>query len=117
MQLACSPDAFAKLFRSKGIKLTVQRRAIAEVIIEAKDHPSVNEIHTDTIRHPRILLATVYRAVLTLRDTEFVDELSFGGRNHDSRVKAEAFGFGWTESCTCQGACQPICTIVSERNT
>ena len=84
MQQAFKLDAFADLCRSRGIKLTDQRRAIAEVIIKAKDHPCVDKIHALVAReHPRVSLATVYRTMRTLRDAGIVEEHSFGeGRNH-----------------------------------
>jgi Fur family ferric uptake transcriptional regulator len=84
MRQAHLRDAFANLLRSRGIKLTARRRAIAKIIIDAKDHPCVNEIHAlVTAKHPRISLATVYRTVRVLRDAGFIEEHSFGeGRNH-----------------------------------
>lgn len=84
MPQALKTDAFADLCRSRGIKLTGQRLAIAAIIIEAQDHPCVNEIHAlVTARHPRISLATVYRTIRVLRDAGIVEEHSFGeSRNH-----------------------------------
>lgn len=84
MQQTQSPDALANLLRSRGIKLTGQRRAIAQIIVEAKDHPCVDKIHAlVTATHPRISLATVYRTVRILRDAGLIEEHSFGeGRNH-----------------------------------
>lgn len=84
MQQPAKVDAFALLCRARGIKLTGQRRAIAEVIIDAKDHPCVDQIYALVAReHPRISLATVYRTLRTLRDAGIVEEHSFGeGRSH-----------------------------------
>lgn len=84
MQRTSNIDALADLCRSRGIKLTGQRRAIAEVIINAKDHLCVDKIHALVAsEHPRISLATVYRTMRTLRDAGIVEEHSFGeGRHH-----------------------------------
>jgi Fur family ferric uptake transcriptional regulator len=84
MQHTSKLDAFDDMCRSRGLRLTGQRRAIAKVIIEAKEHPSADRIHAlVSSEHPRISLATVYRTMRTLRDAGIVEEHSFGeGRHH-----------------------------------
>jgi len=84
MAVARSVEALNEACRSRGIKLTGQRRAISEVMAGARDHPSATQIHElVTRKHPRISLATVYRTLSVLRDAGIVDEHRFGeGRCH-----------------------------------
>jgi Fur family ferric uptake transcriptional regulator len=79
-----SLKTFAELCRSKGIRLTGQRRAIAAAFFEGLDHPSADQIHeTASLRHPGMSLSTVYRTVRMLRDAGIIIEHEFqDGRCH-----------------------------------
>ena len=49
---------------SKGVKLTDQRRVIAQVMSESSDHPDVDELYNRVSKiDPKISIATVYRTV------------------------------------------------------
>ena len=49
---------------SKGVKLTDQRRVIAQVMSESSDHPNVDELYNRVSKiDPKISIATVYRTV------------------------------------------------------
>ena len=49
---------------NKGLRLTDQRRVVAQVLSEADDHPDVDEIHRRALeRDARISIATVYRTL------------------------------------------------------
>ena len=49
---------------SKGVKLTDQRKIIAKIMSESKDHPDVDELYTRASKiDPKISIATVYRTV------------------------------------------------------
>lgn len=76
--------AFLMTCRTRGIKITAQRKAIAEVIVGALTHPSAQQIHElVTQMYPRISLATVYRTMGMLRDAGMVKEHTFNeGRSH-----------------------------------
>ena len=51
-------------FLGKGIKLTHQRKIIAKVITDSKDHPDANEVFIRANKiDNRISLATVYRTI------------------------------------------------------
>jgi Fur family ferric uptake transcriptional regulator len=53
--------------RAQGMRLTGQRRLIAQVLSEAQDHPDVFELHRRVVeRCPHVALATVYRTVKRL---------------------------------------------------
>jgi Fur family ferric uptake transcriptional regulator len=95
-----SVEALNEACRSRGIRLTGQRKAISEVMARAQDHPSATDIHElVTRKHPRISLATVYRTLSVLRDAGIVEEHRFGegrchyeladGPHHDHLIDAE----------------------------
>ena len=49
---------------AKGVKLTDQRRVIAQVMSESTDHPNVDELYNRVSKiDPKISIATVYRTV------------------------------------------------------
>ena len=49
---------------AKGVKLTDQRRVIAQVMSESSDHPDVDELYNRVSKiDPKISIATVYRTV------------------------------------------------------
>lgn len=70
--------------RTKGIKLTGQRRAVLTAIANAHDHPDAHAVHELVSKsNANISLATVYRTVRTLSAAGLLDEHTFGdGRCH-----------------------------------
>jgi len=57
-------DRLEKLCVDKGMRMTEQRRVIARVLSQARDHPDVEELHRRaTVVDPDISIATVYRTV------------------------------------------------------
>lgn len=69
-----------------GLRLTGQRRVIAEVLEGARDHPDAEELHARaTLRDPRISLATVYRTVKLFEEKGLLERLEFG----DGRARYE----------------------------
>ncbi len=70
----------------KGLRMTGQRRTIAEVLEDAEDHPDVEELHARAAaRDPRISLATVYRTVKLFEEAGILDKVDFG----DGRARYE----------------------------
>ena len=61
-----------------GIRLTPQRLAIAEVVINSADHPSVRDIY-DRVKafFPYVTIATVYSTLTVLEQAGIVRELPF----------------------------------------
>ena len=50
---------------AKGVKLTDQRRVIAQVMSESSDHPDVDELYNRVSKiDPKISIATVYSCLL-----------------------------------------------------
>ncbi len=71
----------------KGLKMTDQRRLIAQVLSDANDHPDVEELyHRASALDPRISLATVYRTVRLLEEAKILERHEF----RDGRARYEA---------------------------
>jgi len=65
--------------RAKGLRLTEQRRVIAEVLSRSRDHPDVVELHRRAKkRDDGISLATVYRTVRRMEAEGIVERHEFG---------------------------------------
>ncbi|MBT3170561.1 MAG: transcriptional repressor [Rhodospirillaceae bacterium] len=62
-----------------GLKMTGQRRVIARVLSEAKDHPNVELVHrrANAIDN-RISLATVYRTLRLFEEVDILERHDFG---------------------------------------
>ena len=58
--------------KAKGVRLTDQRKVIAKVMSESRDHPDVDELHKRVSEvDKKISIATVYRTVKLLKKPEF----------------------------------------------
>ncbi len=65
----------------KGLKMTEQRRVIAQVLSEADDHPDVEEVYRRASRiDERISISTVYRTLRLFEESEIIQSHDFGGR-------------------------------------
>lgn len=70
----------------KGMKMTGQRRVIAQVLSDANDHPDVEEVYRrSSAVDPKISIATVYRTVRLFEEAGIVERLDFG----DGRARYE----------------------------
>ena len=70
----------------RGMKMTEQRRVIAEVLLESEDHPDVEQVYARSVKiDPRISIATVYRTVRLFEEAGLLDRLDFG----DGRARYE----------------------------
>jgi len=78
---------------SKGIRLTAQRRALIEVIQEAKQHLDAGALlELAREREPNIDRATVYRTIELLKKLRLIDELDLmhlEGEKHYYEVKTK----------------------------
>lgn len=76
---------------SKGVRLTAQRRALIEVIQEARDHLDAGSLlELARKREPNIDRATVYRTIELLKKMRLIDELDLmhlEGEKHYYEVK------------------------------
>ncbi|HIF62305.1 MAG TPA: transcriptional repressor [Candidatus Pelagibacter sp.] len=63
-----------------GVRLTDQRKSIAVVMSESKDHPDVDELHKRVSKlDPKISIATVYRTVKLFEESGIVSKHDFKG--------------------------------------
>lgn len=75
-------DYIASIFKEKKLKLTPQRLAVYNYLINTTSHPSADVIYTDIhIQYPTMSLATVYKALKTLVDIGLVQEINVGEGN------------------------------------
>ena len=64
----------------KGVRLTDQRKIIAKVMSESKDHPDVDELHKRVNNlDSKISIATVYRTVKLFEESGIVEKHDFKG--------------------------------------
>ena len=71
---------------SKGMRMTDQRRVIAQVIEASDDHPDVEELHRRAADiDPKISLSTVYRTVNLFEEAGLVTKHDF----KDGRARFE----------------------------
>lgn len=75
-----------QLCEAKGLRMTEQRRTIANVLEAADDHPDVEELYNRAVAaDPKISLATVYRTVKLLEESGILEKHEFG----DGRARYE----------------------------
>ena len=64
----------------QGVRLTDQRKLIAKVMSESKDHPDVDELHKRVNKlDSKISIATVYRTVKLFEEAAIVSKHDFKG--------------------------------------
>ena len=64
----------------KGVRLTDQRKIIAQVMSESTDHPDVDELHKRVSKvDSKISIATVYRTVKLFEEAGIVAKHDFRG--------------------------------------
>ena len=66
--------------KTKGVRLTDQRKLIAKVMSEATDHPDVDELHKRVSKIDRkVSIATVYRTVKLFEESGILEKHDFKG--------------------------------------
>jgi Fur family ferric uptake transcriptional regulator len=74
------------LCHERGLRMTAQRRVIAQILSESKDHPDVEALHERASSiDPRISIATIYRTVRLFEEAGVIDRHDFG----DGRARYE----------------------------
>jgi len=69
-----------KRCEAKGLRMTGQRRVIAQVLEDSEDHPDVEELYSRAVAvDSGISIATVYRTVKLFEEAGILDKLEFGG--------------------------------------
>lgn len=81
-------DRIEKLCVEKGMRMTEQRKVIARVLSESRDHPDVEELHRRaTAVDPHISIATVYRTVRLFEESGILERHDFrDGRSRYEEV-------------------------------
>ena len=65
---------------SKGVRLTDQRKVIADVMSNSNDHPDVDELHKKVNKiDKKISIATVYRTVKLFEESGILAKHEFKG--------------------------------------
>ena len=68
----------AALLRQGRIRVTPQRLAISEAVLNSRDHPSVQQIYERVKDHfPSMTLATIYSTLDVLENSGLIQELPF----------------------------------------
>lgn len=75
-----------RICADKGLKMTDQRRIIAQVLSESADHPDVDKVYQRAVAlDSRISIATVYRTVRLFEEANILEKHDFG----DGRARYE----------------------------
>lgn len=85
------PIDIEALCAERGLRITEQRRVIAQVLSESDDHPDVEKLHERAVaRDPRISIATVYRTVRLFEESGIIERHDFrDGRSRYETVPEE----------------------------
>ena len=79
-------DSIIERCEARGLRITGQRRVVAQVLEDSDDHPDVEELYARASAvDPKISIATVYRTVKLFEEAGIVDKLEFG----DGRARYE----------------------------
>ena len=66
--------------KQKGVKLTDQRKLIAQIMSDSHDHPNVDELYKRVSKiDPKISIATVYRTVKLFEESGILTKHDFRG--------------------------------------
>lgn len=79
-------DTIIERCEAKGLRMTGQRRIIAQVLQDADDHPDVEELFARAAaQDENISIATVYRTVKLFEESGILERVEFG----DGRARYE----------------------------
>jgi len=79
-------DTIISRCETKGLRMTGQRRIVAQVLEDSDDHPDVEQLYTRASElDPQISIATVYRTVKLFEEAGILEKLEFG----DGRARYE----------------------------
>lgn len=80
-----------KFCQEKGMRMTEQRRVIARVLAESKDHPDIRSVYERVnLVDSKISLATVYRTLRLFEEAHILERHEFG----DGRTRYEKTSCG-----------------------
>lgn len=68
-----------KTCQEKGLRMTAQRRVIAQILSVSEDHPNIEEVYKRIQQvDPKISLATVYRTLRLFQEEHILKRHEFG---------------------------------------
>ena len=71
-------NSIEKKCKAKGVRLTDQRKIIAEVMSDSNDHPDVDNLHKRVTKiDNKISIATVYRTVKLFEESGILEKHDF----------------------------------------
>ena len=74
------PETIEEKCIAKGVKLTEQRKIIAKVMSDSRDHPDVDELYNRVSKiDSKISIATVYRTVKLFEEAGILAKHDFKG--------------------------------------
>ena len=80
------PETIIARCEAEGLRMTEQRRVIAQVLQDSGDHPDVEELYARaSALDPRISIATVYRTVKLFEEAGIIERHDF----RDGRARYE----------------------------
>jgi len=69
--------------REGGFRITPQRIAIVDYVLNTEDHPTAERIHNVVKKkYPMVSLSTVYKTLDLLRQRQLVKQIEIGGESH-----------------------------------
>ncbi len=79
------------LCEAKGLKMTEQRRVVARVLSESKDHPDVEQVYRRASEiDEHISIATVYRTIRLFEEASIIERLDLkSGRARYEEIPEE----------------------------
>ncbi len=83
---------FKKLLKTNGLKFTIQREVILEMLYNSDEHLTPEALHhLIQQKHPELNtgIATVYRTLSLLEDSDMVTSLSFGAQGKKYELGAK----------------------------
>jgi len=88
-------ESLTERMRAKGLRITSQRRILADLLENASEHLDADEVYRlASRRDPKLHRATVYRTLKTLKKLGLIDELDLmhvSGDRHYYEIRPSVF--------------------------
>jgi Fur family peroxide stress response transcriptional regulator len=92
MEKILSKDEIIKILKEKKIKITPNRLKVAEIIINSKKHPSIDEIHTQLIKNNKnVSFTSVYNIIKMFQSANLIKVIKAKDRSrYDADMSAHS---------------------------
>ncbi len=86
-------EELKRIVKQKGLKYTEQREIVLDILINAKEHLSAEDVYNEIknkYSDSNIGIATVYRALGFLEEVDLITSIAFGteGKKYESNAKS-----------------------------